>query len=166
MQIGTQCKRIWQHTQQRMISQSTSIGASVLRPNGFACEPEMWYPALTTADRNRVADGGVHLRVALIEWRLTYNGTSIISCKHPTTVEKLTQSPNLNKEQREEICAFWIHTKNQAWVWCQISIESPLPEKNELLEGNTVKESLTWAPWSKLLSWLHEWQCAHKGSKP
>jgi hypothetical protein len=58
-------------TQHRMMSQRTAIGASVFSPNGLACEPEIRYPALTTADRNRVADGGVHLSVALMECRLT-----------------------------------------------------------------------------------------------
>jgi hypothetical protein len=67
-------------TQQRMMSQITSKGASVLRPRGFTWLPEMRYPALITAERNITADGEVHLRVAHKLWRLTKSGTSGNSC--------------------------------------------------------------------------------------
>lgn len=68
-------------TQHRMISQITSIGASVFSPRGFACVPDIRYPALITAERNIIADGEVHLSVAQRLCKLRNRGTSGNSCK-------------------------------------------------------------------------------------
>ena len=47
-------------TQQRMMSHSVCMGASVLSASGLQCAVDARYPALTMAERNRSAGGGVH----------------------------------------------------------------------------------------------------------
>ena len=68
-------------TQQRMMSQMTSIGASDFNPRGFTWVPEIRYPALITADLKITADGEVHLRVPQRLCKLRKRGTSGNSCK-------------------------------------------------------------------------------------
>lgn len=67
-------------TQQRIISQITSMGASDFRPNGFTWVPDMRYPALITAERKFTAEGDVHFNVAQRLCRLKNKGTSFSSC--------------------------------------------------------------------------------------
>lgn len=68
-------------TQQRIISQITSMGASDLSPSGQTWVPDIRYPALITAERKIIADGEVHLRVEQRLCRLKNRGTSGNSCK-------------------------------------------------------------------------------------
>lgn len=68
-------------TQQRIMSQITSIGASDLSPIAQTWDLEIRYPALITAERKITADGDVHLRVAQRLCRLKNRGTSGNSCK-------------------------------------------------------------------------------------
>lgn len=67
-------------TQQRMMSQTTLMGASVFKPRGLACVPDMRYPAFSTADLNITADGDVHFSVPQRLCKHKNNGTSGSSC--------------------------------------------------------------------------------------
>ena len=58
----------------------TLMGASVFKPNGLVCVPDMRYPAFNTADLNITADGEVHFSVPPRLCKLKNNGTSGSSC--------------------------------------------------------------------------------------
>ena len=59
-------KSLTRFTQQRMMSQITSQGASDFSPSGFAWVLDIRYPALITAERKTTADRGVHLTVPVM----------------------------------------------------------------------------------------------------
>lgn len=68
------------HTQHRMMSQITDIGASVLRASGSTWLPDTWYPAFLIAHCNITMVGVVHFSIAHRLWRLTNKGASSNSC--------------------------------------------------------------------------------------
>lgn len=79
---------VW-FTQQRMMSQIISIGASVFIPSGFTWVPEIRYWALITADLNIAADGEMHFSVAQRLCRLKNRGTSSNSWKNIETLKSI-----------------------------------------------------------------------------
>jgi len=84
------CRNNPKLTQQRMMSQITSQGASDLTPSGLTWVLEIGYPAFRTADRNITKDGDVHLTVPAMLWRLKNNGMSCNSCIRRITQMKLS----------------------------------------------------------------------------
>lgn len=99
-------------TQQRIMSQITSMGASVFIPNGFTCVPDIRYPAFSTADRNITADGEVHFSVAQRLCRLKNRGTSGNSCKIGLWDQEQTHKiDHLHKTRISQTIHYFIITK-------------------------------------------------------
>lgn len=83
-------------TQQRMMSQRSRMGASVLSPRGLECVLETRCPACTRADRNWIPDGGVHLSTELMLCTSTDSGTSSNSCSPPRASAEAQEGTTLN----------------------------------------------------------------------